>query len=337
MTSHKKPLYDDKFIVVTGASGFIGSGVVRYLNDKGYNNIICVDDFGKSIKWKNLVGKNFCELISRYDLFDWLEGKENDIEAFIHLGACSDTTEMDGDYFLENNTRYSIELASYALQHGHRFIYASSAATYGDGQLGFMDDHEQLHQLKPLNLYGFSKHMFDLWLRNEGLIDQVVGLKYFNVFGPNESHKGRMASMVYHMKHSIEADGVVKLFASNDPENFKDGEQVRDFIYVKDAVKVTCDFLENDLMGIYNVGTGRPHSWNQLAHAVFDAMEKSPKIDYIAMPADLNQQYQNYTCADLTKYEANRHQCNLPKMKYTELGPAVSDYLQNYLMLDQRW
>ncbi|MCF7851693.1 MAG: ADP-glyceromanno-heptose 6-epimerase [Simkaniaceae bacterium] len=337
MTSHKKRIFDDKLIVITGAAGFIGSGVVRYLNEKGYHNLVLVDDFKMSSKWKNLVGKNFYEMVSRYDIFDWLEGKERDIEAFIHLGACSDTVEQDADYFMENNYRFSILLANYALQNNHRFIYASSAATYGDGKLGFNDAHELIPHLRPLNMYGFSKQLFDMWLYNEGLLDQVVGLKYFNVFGPNEVHKGRMASMVYHMTNTIQSDGIVKLFESNDRENYKDGEQERDFIYVKDAVKVTCDFLENDMMGIYNVGSGHPSSWNQLATYVFEALDKQPSIQYVSMPGDLSKQYQNHTCADLSKYESTLQSKGLPKMHYHTLKDAVTDYIRNYLIADQRW
>ncbi|MDN3504875.1 MAG: ADP-glyceromanno-heptose 6-epimerase [Rhabdochlamydiaceae bacterium] len=337
MSSHKTTLFEDKLIVVTGAAGFIGSGVVRHLNEMGYKNLVLVDDFKSTQKWKNLVGKDFFEMVSRYDLFDWLEGKERDIAAFIHLGACSDTVETDGDYFMETNYRYSIELAQYALANDHRFIYASSAATYGDGALGFVDDHDRLSTLKPLNMYGFSKHLFDLWAKNEGVLDQIVGLKYFNVFGPNETHKGRMASMVMHMKKAIDTEGVVKLFASNDPENYKDGEQVRDFIYVKDAVKVTCSFLVNDLAGIYNVGTSRPSSWNELATNVFEALGQTPNIQYVPMPVDLSKQYQNYTCADLSKFESNLQKSDLPKIQYHTLKAAVTDYIQNYLIDDNRW
>lgn len=337
MKSHKAKLYDDKLIVVTGAAGFIGSGVVRHLNDKGYHNLVLVDDFHSTLKWKNLVGKNFYEMVCRYDLFDYLEDKERDIAAFIHLGASSDTTETDGDYVMETNYHFSRHLATYAIAHGHRFIYASSAATYGSGSLGFVDDHDQLPNLKPLNLYGFSKQAFDLWVKNEGLLDKVVGLKYFNVFGPNEEHKERMASMVYHMTRAILKEGKVKLFKSNDPHHYKDGEQVRDFIYVKDAVKVTVDFLENDMMGIYNVGTGKPTSWNELARAVFQALGKEVKIEYMDMPEDLNRQYQNYTSADLTKFEKELKAKGLPKMSYFSIGDAVKDYVQNYLVKEEKW
>jgi len=324
-------VFDDQLIVVTGAAGFIGSGVVRYLNDQGYKNLLLVDDFRHSPKWKNLVGKKYVDIISRNDIFNWLKGREQDIEAFIHLGACSSTVETDGDYFLKNNYRFSIGLAEYALENNHRFIYASSAATYGDGKLGFADDEERLDQLAPLNIYGYSKHMFDLWLKRQGLLDNVVGLKYFNVFGPNEYHKGRMASMILHMTHMIEKDGHVTLFKSNDPQNYGDGEQKRDFIYVKDAVRMTCDFLGNDLCGIYNVGRGKPVTWNRLAEAVFAALSKTPKISYVPIPEDLSKNYQNYTCAEMEKYT------NVRDFKPLAIEEAVADYVQNYLQPDKRW
>jgi ADP-L-glycero-D-manno-heptose 6-epimerase len=303
MDGMQMKMYDDKYIIVTGAAGFIGVNLIRELNAQGFKNLILVDDLGKTSKWKHLVGTHFVELISKYQLFDWLSGRDSDIQAFIHLGACSDTTESDGDFLLENNTQFSIRLAEYALQHGHRFIYASSAATYGDGSQGFSDDHTLLESLRPLNLYGFSKHMVDIWMLRQGVIDQVVGLKYFNIFGPYEETKGRMASMVYHMGEQIKQTGKVCLFKSNDPIHFADGEQVRDFLYVKDAAKMTASFLHNNLGGIYNVGRGEPNTWKALAHAVFKGLGKEVKIEYIPMPEDLMGKYQNYTCADMSKWK----------------------------------
>ncbi len=324
-------VFDDQFIVITGAAGFIGSGVVRHLNDQGLSNLILVDDFKKSSKWKNLVGKNYSDLISRHDLFDWLKGRDQEIEAFIHLGACSDTVETDGDYFLKTNYRYTIRLADYALQHNHRFIYASSAATYGNGKQGFIDSHQQIDKLSPLNIYGYSKHMVDQWMKNQNVLDKVVGLKYFNVFGPNEYHKGRMASMIMHMTDMIQKEGKVKLFQTNDPENFTDGEQQRDFIYVKDAARITCDYLENDLCGIFNVGTGEAISWNRLAKAVFKALGKEPNLEYVPMPQDLSKNYQNFTCADMGKYQGLR------PFKTHAIEDAVEDYVQNYLVTGSKW
>ena len=212
----------DKKIIITGASGMIGAGVTRYLNDKGWTNLLLVDDLKKSEKWKNLVGKQFVDIISKHALFSWLQGKEKEVDAIIHLGACSDTVEQDADYLLENNFRYTIRLAEWALKYHKRFIYASSAATYGDGAWGFEDDEAKLETLKPLNMYGFSKHLVDLWMKRQGVLDQVVGLKYFNVFGPNEYHKGRMASMLLKMMQKSSDGSVVQLFQSND-RHYPDG------------------------------------------------------------------------------------------------------------------
>jgi ADP-L-glycero-D-manno-heptose 6-epimerase len=333
----KAKIYDDQLIVVTGAAGFIGSCIVRYLNDKGLTNLLLVDDIKKTEKWKNLLRKRCVDFISRHELFSWLEGREREIEAFIHLGACSDTLEADGNYLMENNYRYTVKLADYALDHGHRFIYASSAATYGDGSLGFSDDHNGLDLLKPLNLYGFSKHLFDLWAKQQGVLDKVVGLKYFNVFGPNEYHKGRMASMVYKMLPLVLNEGKISLFKSSEPDKFGDGDQCRDFIYVKDAVRMTCQFLENDIGGIFNIGSGQTTTWNQLARALFKAANVPAKIDYVDMPKDLIKQYQNYTCADMKKYRDKIGlKAGQPPCEYN-IEESVKDYVQNYLLKEERW
>lgn len=326
-------LYDDRLIVVTGGAGFIGSCVIRHLNDKGMSNIVVVDELGQTEKWKNLVGKRYLDIVDKSQFFQWLEGRETLIEAFIHLGACTSTVETNASYLLENNTRFSKRLVEYAMKHGQRFIYASSAATYGNGEHGFGDDHDKLESLFPLNMYGYSKHLLDLWLKNEGLLDQVVGLKYFNVFGPNEWHKGRMASAITHILPTAQKEGVVRLFKSSDPDQFADGEQKRDFVYAKDVARMTCAFLQNDAYGIFNIGMGVPHSWNQMATAVFKAINKPARIEYIPMPADLIGKYQNYSCADMRKSKAALKSA-VNCMPFEE---SVIDYVRNHLLPGKTW
>lgn len=316
---------NEKWIVVTGGCGFIGTHVILELNRLGFDkNIVVVDDFKESTKWKNLRHKRYSDFLSRYELFHWIEDRPDEVAAIIHLGANSATTGTDGDEYYEMNYRYTVELAKYALEHDIRFIYASSAATYGDGSLGFSDSHEMIDLLKPMNLYGQSKQMVDLWMLRNDAIDQVVGLKFFNVYGPYEGHKGRMASMAYHMFHQIQKEGKVKLFQSNTPL-FGDGDQQRDFIYVKDVAKITCEFLFNGLTGIFNVGMGEARSFNDMARAVFSSMGLSTHIEYVPMPVDLLKSYQNYTCADMAKLGSALH---LPR---TSLEEGVRDYVENYL------
>ena len=310
----------------------IGSGVVRYLNDIGYRNLLLVDDLKEGDKWKNLLGKQFVDLISRHKILDWLQGKEQIIDAIIHLGACSDTTETNADYLLENNFRFSVCLATWALRANKRFIYASSAATYGDGARGFSDDEAGLQELRPLNMYGFSKHLFDLWLQREGVLNKVVGLKYFNVFGPNENHKGRMASFLAKVTQKAHSGETIGLFKSNDPARFADGDQCRDFIYLKDAVRMTCGFLQDrQKNGIYNIGLGAPTTWNQMSQYLFQALQKPSKITYVEMPAHLNLQYQNYTCADMRKFRRDF------AVESTQMPQAVAEYVTDYLLKNERW
>lgn len=324
---------DERMIVVTGGAGFIGSGVIRHLNDKGISNILVVDELGSTEKWKNLVGKRVRDVIEKHQFFPWLQGRHSEIQAFIHLGACSSTVETDASYLLENNYRFSVNLAEYALKHNHRMIYASSAATYGDGALGFNDDVGGLEQLRPLNMYGMSKHMFDMWAKQQGVLDKLVGLKYFNVFGPNEGHKGRMASAVYHKFPEAKKEGAIRLFKSNEPHLYADGEQKRDFIYVKDAARMTCAFLDNTVGGIFNVGTGKAASWNDLSRALFKALDLPVNIQYIDMPGDLAGKYQNYTCADMGKTMDV-----LKQAAYClSLEESVNDYVRNYLVKGQTW
>lgn len=320
-----------EMIVVSGGAGFIGSCLVRHLNDNGMDNIVVVDNIASTEKWKNLCGKRFSDILHKNDFFQWLKGKERSIRAFFHLGACSSTTELDANYLLENNYRYTKKLAEIALEYDIRFIYASSAATYGDGELGFSDDHGQLEKLSPLNMYGYSKHLFDLWLKQNGLLERVVGLKYFNVFGPNEYHKGKMASVILTMVPSVLNTGKICLFKSDTPQ-FEDGGQMRDFIYVKDVVKMTAAFLDNAVCGIYNVGLGQANTWNSLAKAVFKALNVHPEIEYIDMPLELKGKYQNYTCADMDKW--NKH--NLMRPEFS-LESSVLDYVRNHLHPKRYW
>ncbi|CRX38400.1 ADP-glyceromanno-heptose 6-epimerase [Estrella lausannensis] len=326
-------IFDDQFIVITGAAGFIGSCLVRHFNDLGIYNLVLVDELGHDEKWKNLTGKRFVELIDKKDLFSWIEGRESEIEAFVHLGAISDTQETNASLLLENNTRFSIKLCEFALKHGHRFVYASSAATYGDGTLGFSDSDEDLYKLKPLNMYGFSKQLFDQWLFENGLLDQVAGLKFFNIFGPNEWHKGFMASVVLQWTPKVLQEGVIKLFKSNDPHNFADGEQKRDFLYVKDAVKWVHKILTSNQTGILNIGSGEASSWNDLAKAIFAALNKTPHIEYVPMPEKLAAKYQNYTCAETEKL---RHLLG-SDFNPTPLAAAVNDYINNHILPGKSW
>jgi ADP-L-glycero-D-manno-heptose 6-epimerase len=251
---------------------------------------------------------------------------DDDVEAIVHLGACSSTTETDADYLYDNNYRYSVDVAEFAAEVGARFIYASSAATYGDGLRGYADTSTDLH---PLNMYGYSKHLFDQWVRNHGFDASCVGLKFFNVFGPNEYHKGAMASMVSKAVTQIAETGSVTLFSSTD-QRFGDGGQMRDFIYVKDVCDVMMKLLDrHDVNGVLNLGTGVARSWNDLMLAVFAAMDRTPQISYIDMPDGLAKQYQNYTQADMSTLQAA-----MPDVAFGSLEETVADYVRGYLLKD---
>jgi ADP-L-glycero-D-manno-heptose 6-epimerase len=311
-------------IIVTGGAGFIGSNLVEALNKRGEDRIIIVDHLKEGKKWKNLLGLQFLDYIEKDEFLERIEKNEfKDVEVIFHLGACSNTTVKDLEYFYYNNYRYSQKLAQFCFKNGIRFIYASSAATYGDGSLGFSDDESLLPRLKPLNPYGFYKHLFDLWLLKNGLLDKAVGIKYFNVFGEREFHKGEMRSVVIKAYEQIKKEGKVRLFKSYHPD-YEDGGQKRDFIYVKDAVEITLFFWENpEVNGIFNAGTGKARTFKDLVLAVFSALQISPNIEYIEMPENLKKQYQYFTQADLTK---------LRKAGYTrpitELETAVKRYVK---------
>ncbi|MBN8549566.1 MAG: ADP-glyceromanno-heptose 6-epimerase [Deltaproteobacteria bacterium] len=314
--------------IVTGGAGFIGSAFVSRLNAAGIDNILIVDELASSEKWKNLLGKSFVDYIHKDDfLKDLGAGKyTNQVRAIIHMGACSSTTERNVEFLMRNNYRYTVDLAEYALRHNIRFIYASSAATYGDGALGYSDENIVSPTLRPLNPYGFSKQLFDLWALRNDRHTKMVGIKFFNVFGPNEYHKEDMRSMVHKAYHQVKQTGQVRLFKSHRPD-FKDGEQKRDFIYIKDCVEVLWWFLQNpSTNGIFNLGTGQARSWNDLVNAVFAALGERPRIEYVEMPIEIRNQYQYFTEADTKKLlRAN------PQQHFTSLEDAVKDYVTNYL------
>jgi ADP-L-glycero-D-manno-heptose 6-epimerase len=318
----KEPL-----IIVTGGAGFIGSHVIHELNSQGHSHILIFDNLGHTEKWKNLIGKKFMDILPKEACLDWLKGKEDSIEAIIHLGACTSTVETDAHYLLENNYRFSCRLAEYALSHQKRFIYASSAATYGDGKEGFSDEESKLERFHPLNMYGMSKHLFDLWLKNQGLLKEVTGLKYFNVFGPHEGHKGRMASVIFHMTPAILKDKKVRLFKSSEPDKYADGEQMRDFIYVRDVARMTCAFLKTHSTGIFNIGTGNPATWKTLVSYIFDTLKIPTQIEFIDMPLDLAGKYQNYSAADMRKTQAALGNA----AQTTPLNEAVQEYVEQLI------
>jgi len=321
-------------IIVTGGAGFIGSALIAALNKRQITDILVVDHLGTNQRWKNLLGLSFADYVEKDDFLEMVvEDKvPGRIEAVFHLGACSSTTETNASYLIKNNYEYSKLLAQWTQnrQGGNiRFVYASSAATYGDGSSGFSDDEEKIENLKPLNMYGYSKQLFDLWARRTGLLKKIVGLKYFNVFGTNEYHKADMRSFVLKAFEQINATGRVRLFKSCKSE-YADGEQVRDFVYVKDAVDMTLFFLDNPkIVGLYNIGSGIARSWNDLVKAVFAAMEKKPNIEYIEMPESICNQYQYYTCADITKLRKAGY-----KKQIASLEDAIKDYVLNYLQKD---
>jgi ADP-L-glycero-D-manno-heptose 6-epimerase len=316
-------------IVVTGGAGFIGSAVVWKLNRMGIDKIIIVDELGKDDKWKNLNGLVYEDFLHKNDFMGLILQRSVPfkVTSIIHLGACSATTEKDADFLMDNNVHYSQELAKFCLEKGARFIYASSAATYGDGTNGYDDNETSLSNLRPLNMYGYSKHLFDLWIKRNGLMNKVVGLKYFNVYGPNEYHKGDMRSVVHKAFEQVRDTGKVKLFKSYKP-GYKDGEQKRDFVYVKDAVDITLHFLEHqDENGIFNVGTGKAQTWVELISTVFDAIGKPVNIEFVEMPESIRDKYQYFTEANLKKLNSIGY--TKPAMSVRE---GVTDYVKNYLL-----
>ncbi|GAB6060359.1 ADP-glyceromanno-heptose 6-epimerase [Desulfonatronum parangueonense] len=317
--------------IVTGGAGFIGSALVWKLNQQGITDILVVDDLGRGEKWKNLVNLRYADYLHKATFLQLLEqgrlGPE--VQAILHMGACSSTTETDAEYLMENNYRYTKILAQFCLRHDVRFIYASSAATYGDGTLGFDDDPELMPRLKPLNMYGYSKQLFDLWALRNKVADKMVGLKFFNVFGPNEYHKGDMMSVVCKAYHQILETRRLRLFKSHRAD-YADGAQQRDFIYVKDCLDVVWWLLENrEVNGIFNLGRGEARSWNDLATAVFSAMEQPLNIEYIDMPESIREKYQYYTEASMGRL----YDLGCPVI-FGTLEAGVADYIHSYLMTE---
>jgi len=317
-------------IIVTGGAGFIGSCIIRMLNDMGIEDILIVDHIASTDKWMNLRNKKYTEYIERDKFLEKLPVLEQKISCVIHMGACSATTEKNFDFLYQNNFEYSKKLWSFCTKRQIPFFYASSAATYGAGEQGF-DDLCNLHKLRPLNGYGYSKQLFDLWVEKQtSAPSQHVGFKFFNVYGPNEYFKGGMASVVLHSFHQIQKTGHVGLFKSYHPD-YENGKQLRDFIYVKDICKVLHYMIQHqDINGLFNLGTGKARSFYDLAVATFQAMGLNPVIDFIEMPESLQAKYQYFTQANIDK---------LRQVGYSEafysLEDGVADYVQNYLMQEQ--
>jgi len=331
---------NDGSIVVTGAAGFIGSCMVQYLNELSHHNLILVDDFGVEEKRRNWESKEYEQIVERYNLFEWLQQHQPKIRYFIHLGARTDTTEFDYAIHEELNVQYSKDVWHYCTRHSIPLIYASSAATYGSGELGYNDDHAIVEKLQPRNPYGVSKNEFDKWALQQ--IDQPpfwAGLKFFNVYGPNEYHKARMASVIFHSFNQIQKDGVVKLFKSHRAD-FKDGEQLRDFVYVKDVAKVIAWMMQETQStkpsaledGLYNLGTGKARSFYDLVKATFAGVNKQPNIVFIDMPEDIRDKYQYFTEANMQKLKDAGY-----TYKFYSLEEGVQDYVRNYLSKDRIW
>ena len=319
-------------ILLTGGAGFIGSATLWELNRRGADRVVVCDVLGASEKWRNLAPLRFETYLEAADLFSKLRsGALGKFDAVIHLGAESSTTERDVAYLLRNNTEFTRDLARWSLDTKARFIYASSAATYGDGSEGMSDEESDLSRFRPLNAYGYSKHLFDMQARREGWLDSIAGLKYFNVFGPNEDHKGDMRSVVHKAHRQVRETGAVRLFKSGHPD-YRDGEQKRDFLYVKDAVAMTLHLaFTPSANGLFNLGSGAARTWIDLVTPVFHAMKREPRIEFVALPAEIAAKYQYFTQADIGRLRRSGYSQPL-----TPLADAVTDYVRNYLETDQR-
>ncbi len=315
-------------IIITGAAGFIGSALASRLNQSGERDLLLVDVLRHNDKWKNLRHLDFYDYVDRDALWETLPLLP-EVKAIFHMGACSATTESDAAYLMENNYRYTLRLAQYALQNNIRFIYASSAATYGAGERGYADDESAIHLLRPLNIYGYSKQLFDLKARREGWLEKICGIKFFNVYGPNEYHKGDMASVVFKAFNQIRETGRVRLFRSH-REDYGDGEQKRDFVYIRDVLEMMIWLWQHPRVnGLFNAGSGRARTFLDLAAATFQAMGKAPRIEFIDMPEDIRDRYQYFTEAPMDKLRAAGYD-----RPATSLEEGVRDYVQNYLARD---
>jgi len=319
-------------VLVTGGAGFIGSALVWALNRRGCDDIVVCDRFGTNEKWRNLAPLKFAEFVEADALLSRLQsGKLGKFDLVLHMGACSSTTERDAGFLFRNNFEFTRDLADWALAKNVRFVYASSAATYGDGSAGMEDDDTKLDALRPLNMYGYSKHLFDLHAKRAGFLDDIVGLKYFNVFGPNEDHKGDMRSLVHKSFAQVKNEGVIRLFKSY-RKDFRDGGQKRDFLYVKDAVAMTLHLAATKKAGgLFNIGSGEARTWIDLANSVFAALDRKPKIEFIEMPETIRDKYQYFTQADISRLRAAGY-----KAPVTPLEEAAKDYVRNYLAPDRR-
>lgn len=310
--------------IVTGGAGLIGSAIVHELNSNGVDDILIVDHLGESEKWKNLRALRFSDYCEKDPFRRMLaEGafESAQIDGVIHMGACSSTTELDGSYLIDNNFNATKELAKFSIRKNIRFLYASSCATYGDGSMGYDDDLAAIHLLRPLNMYGYSKQLFDLWARKEKLFDRITGCKFSNVYGVNEQHKGNMRSVVCRAYEQLTASGKLQLFRSYRPE-YADGEQMRDFLYVKDAAKMVLFLFQHpNGVGLFNIGSGKAETWNALARAAFKALDLPVNIEYIDMPLSLQEKYQYYTKAEMNRFYA----LGYPHTPMT-LDEAVADY-----------
>jgi len=317
--------------IVTGGAGFIGSAMVWKLNQMGIDDILVVDNLATSEKWKNLVNLRYTDYLHRDEFLARISAGNDPfgVRAIVHMGACSSTTERDADFLMRNNTGYTKSVCRYALENGARFLNASSAATYGGGEFGFSDDHAGIARLKPLNMYGYSKQLFDLWAQRQGVLDKIVCIKFFNVFGPNEYHKGDMKSVICKAHKQIREEGLMRLFRSHRAD-YADGGQMRDFVYIKDCVNIMWWLLENpQACGVLNVGTGIARTWNDLANAVFAAMGLPPRIEYIDMPEAIRDKYQYLTRAEMGKLRALGY-----AVPFMSLEDAVRDYVTQYLAKD---